>query len=101
MNNFEEWVEDEIASVAWYSLPHALQRVEGIDRNSLLHLGREENIRELAHAIRNKVLHEAIEALPKEMDVDKKIELDNIKNFHYNRGIHNSKSSLLNLLTKE
>ncbi len=88
---FEEWIIKELVQQTteadgWKRVPANLTIPD---------------VLKLAHAIRNKVLHEAIEALPKEMDVDKKIELDNIKNFHYNRGIHNSKSSLLNLLTKE
>lgn len=94
MNNFEEWVNDEIASVAWYSF-----------RNGLLHLGREENIRELAHTIRNKVLHEVIEALPEEIDMQRAIDANSDAGaghvIGHNHLLREIKSSLLNLLTKE
>lgn len=56
---------------------------------------------ELAHAIRNKVLHEAIEALPALEPVELNEGEDSYGNTHFNHGVQMSENALTQLLTKE
>lgn len=94
---FEEWVEEEVQKAFGGMNETFVRSVVGWFTDQ-------------AHAIRNKVLHEAIEALPKNivypteglerMDYWDDKEGSN-QDIGFNKGIDEAKSSLLNLLTKE
>ncbi len=102
---FEEWVEKSIEEFKKLQWELGDKTWQGFGHESY-QKPIEEFFKSKAHAIKNKVLHEAIEALPEKWSEDFSKDPDAALLFakpirYRNEAIDESKQSLLNLLTKE
>lgn len=93
MNNFEEWLKEEIKK--------KFTSINFDDSGKTTIEFKMGDLLELAHAIREKVLREAIEALPTLKPVELEDGEDSYGNTHFNHGVQMSENALTLLLTKE